>query len=54
MILNLLHRPAYGDHYRLFQLQQDMAHQLGLKVTLLLDPWALRNGNRFKRRRLPE
>ncbi len=43
MILNLIHRPAYGEHYRLFRLQQDMAHQLGLKVTLLLDPRALRD-----------
>lgn len=43
MILNLIHRPAYGEHYRLFRLQQDMAHELGLKVTLLLDPRALRD-----------
>lgn len=43
MILNLIHRPAYGEYYRLFRLQQDMAHQLGLKVSLLLDPRALRD-----------
>ncbi len=43
MILNLIHRPAYGEHYRRFRLQQEIAHQLGLKVTLLLDPRALRD-----------
>ena len=48
MILNLIHRPAYGEHYRLFRLQQDMAHQLGLKVTLLLDPQALREESVLK------
>jgi len=37
MILNLLHRPAEGDDHRLFLLQQDIAHELGLKVTLLVD-----------------
>jgi hypothetical protein len=37
MILNLLHRPSQDENYRLFVLQQDMAHELGLKVTLLVD-----------------
>jgi hypothetical protein len=37
MILNLLHRPARGQHRHLFTFQQDTAHELGLKVTLLID-----------------
>lgn len=37
MILNLLHRPARGQHHHLFVFQQDVAHELGLKVTLLID-----------------
>jgi len=37
MILNLLHRSTRGKYHRLFALQQDMAHELGLKVTLLID-----------------
>jgi hypothetical protein len=37
MILNLLHRPARGQHHHLFAFQQDVAHELGLKVTLLID-----------------
>jgi hypothetical protein len=37
MILNLLHRPAGGKDHRLFVLQQDIAHELGLQVTLLVD-----------------
>ena len=36
MIVNLIHRPAPGSQYEMFRLQQEMAHSLGLKVTLLL------------------
>jgi hypothetical protein len=36
MHLNLLHRPALGDYQKIFELQQDLAHQLDLKVTLLI------------------
>jgi hypothetical protein len=36
MYLNLLHRPALGDYRKIFELQQNMAHQLKLKVTLLV------------------
>lgn len=37
MILNLLHRAARGQDHRLFMLQQDIAHELRLKVTLMID-----------------
>jgi hypothetical protein len=37
MILNLLHRATRGTGHRLFVFQQDVAHELGLKVTLLID-----------------
>lgn len=36
MILNLVHRPATGRLRAMFDLQQQMAHSLGLKVTLLI------------------
>ncbi len=36
MYLNLLHRPKMGDYYEFFKLQQDMAHEIGLKVTILV------------------
>ena len=35
MHLNILHRPS-SDTYRFFVMQQDMAHQLGLKVTVMV------------------
>lgn len=38
LYFNLLHRPAETPSQRkLFALQQHMAHELGLKVTLLVD-----------------
>lgn len=36
MIVNVIHRPKEGKLYDMFRLQQDMAHQLGLKVTILV------------------
>ncbi len=36
MYLNLLHRPKMGNYYEFFKLQQDMAHELGLKATILV------------------
>ena len=36
MILNLIHRPATGRLRSMFDLQQQMAHSLGLKVTVLI------------------
>lgn len=37
MILNLLHRPERPEHDHLFRWQQRVAHDLGLKVTVMLD-----------------
>lgn len=36
MIVNVIHRPKEGKLYDMFRLQQDMAHRLGLKVTILV------------------
>ena len=36
MIVNVIHRPASGRLYEMFRLQQKFAHELGLKVTLLI------------------
>lgn len=36
MLFNLIHRPISGKNRDIFQLQQQMAHEIGLKVTLLL------------------
>lgn len=36
MIVNVIHRPANGKLYEMFRLQQKFAHDLGLKVTLLI------------------
>ena len=36
MIVNLIHRPGPERKYEMFRLQQNMAHELGLKVTLLV------------------
>ena len=36
MIVNVIHRPANGRLYEMFRLQQKFAHELGLKVTLLI------------------
>ena len=36
MIVNVIHRPASGRLYEMFRLQQKFAHDLGLKVTLLI------------------
>lgn len=36
MYLNLLHRPLCGEKNYLFRMQQDVAHRLNLKVTLLV------------------
>ena len=36
MIVNVIHRPAWGKQYEMFRLQQSMAHELGLKVTVLV------------------
>ena len=36
MIVNVIHRPARGRLYEMFRLQQKFAHDLGLKVTLLI------------------
>lgn len=36
MIVNVIHRPMKGKLYEMFRLQQDMAHGLGLKVTILV------------------
>ena len=36
MIVNVIHRPANGRLYEMFRLQQKFAHDLGLKVTLLI------------------
>jgi len=35
VILNILHRPGLGEIYEFFQMQQDWAHELGLKVTAM-------------------
>ena len=34
MIVNILHRPKLGELYPFYRMQQDMAHELKLKVTL--------------------
>ena len=36
MIVNVIHRPSKGNLYDMFRLQQDIAHGLGLKVTILV------------------
>lgn len=36
MIVNIIHRPAFGRQYEMFKLQQEMAHNLQLKVTILM------------------
>lgn len=36
MIFNLIHRPIAGEKRQIFQLQQNMAHALDLKVTLMV------------------
>ena len=36
MIVNVIHRPSAGRLYEMFRLQQSYAHELGLKVTLLI------------------
>ena len=36
MIVNVIHRPAAGRLYEMFRLQQNIAHSLRLKVTLLI------------------
>lgn len=36
MIFNLIHRPISGERREIFQMQQSMAHELNLKVTLLV------------------
>ncbi len=36
MILNLIHRPGDNKKYEMFRLQQKFAHELGLKVTILV------------------
>lgn len=41
MILNLLHRPETGERYELYRLQQQYAHRLKLKVTLMISVQAL-------------
>ena len=37
LILNLLHRPETLENFHLFRWQQDLAHRVGLKVTIMLD-----------------
>ena len=36
MIVNVIHRPGSGKQYEMFRLQQRIAHELNLKVTLLI------------------
>ena len=36
MIVNVIHRPGQGKQYEMFRLQQRIAHELNLKVTLLI------------------
>lgn len=36
MVVNLIHRPGAGIQFDMFKLQQTYAHDLGLKVTILL------------------
>lgn len=36
MIVNVIHRPAKGKLHAMFRLQQEIAHGLGLKVTILV------------------
>jgi hypothetical protein len=43
MILNLLHRPTAQSDHPYFVFQQDVAHRLGLKVTLMTDYHAMGN-----------
>ncbi len=43
MILNLLHRPEEGDKHSLYKLQQEYAHKLKLKVTLMISVQAMEN-----------
>ncbi|MDD5348719.1 MAG: hypothetical protein PHQ12_00780 [Chthoniobacteraceae bacterium] len=52
MHLNLLHRPSPGPNYPLYRRQQELAHGVGLKVTIFLhyqdlfDPAAVRDALR--------
>jgi hypothetical protein len=48
MILNLLHRPTRGNEYYLYRFQQDLAHRLGLKVTLTIDYDAMQSDELIK------
>lgn len=36
MIVNIIHRPAAGAQYEMFRLQQEFAHRLNLKVTIMM------------------
>lgn len=36
MIVNIMHRPASGQLYDMFRLQQSIAHELGLKTTIMV------------------
>jgi hypothetical protein len=43
MILNLIHRPDLGQCHSLYLFQQEEAHRLGLKVTLLVSPRTMKD-----------
>ena len=43
MILNLMHRPELGEKREIYKLQQEYAHKLNLKVTLLISAEVLEN-----------
>lgn len=41
MIINILHRPGPGAQVEMFRLEQQIAHELGLKTTVMMPVWAL-------------
>lgn len=41
MIVNILHRPGPGGQLEMFRLEQEIAHSLGLKTTIMMPLWAM-------------
>lgn len=43
MFVNILHRPGPGAQLEMFRLEQQTAHELGMKTTVMMPCWALCN-----------
>lgn len=41
MFVNILHRPGAGAQIEMFRLEQQIAHELGLKTTVMMPIWAM-------------